>query len=264
MRRLLRDRPVQSKPTPDGFQKCPTTLLRPKSVAHPPLLLPVPTRYKAPTPDGWTRTMPDQDLPQLYLITPPVLDLEMFPQRLAACLDATEIGCVRLSLASRDEDHIARVADALREVTHARDVAIVIDTHMLLVERLGLDGVHLTDGARSVRKMRKDLGADAIIGASCGTSRHDGMTAGELGADYVSFGPVGLSPLGTGDQADLALFQWWSDMIEVPCVAEGALDLDLIRALTPHTDFFGLGDEIWGQDDPARALLILRAAMDQA
>ena len=205
--------------------------------------------------------MPD-DLPQLYLITPAVLDLDLFPQRLAACLDATEIGCVRLSLASRDEDHIARAADALRDVTHARDVALVIDTHMLLVERLGLDGVHLTDGSRSVRKMRKDLGADAIIGAFCGTSRHDGMSAGEFGADYVSFGPVGLSPLGTGEQAGLELFQWWSEMIEVAVVAEGGLTTDLIRSLTPHADFFGIGDEIWGQDDPVTALMELRAAMN--
>ena len=204
--------------------------------------------------------MPD-DLPQLYLITPPVLDLDLFPGQLAACLDATEIGCVRLSLASRDEDHIARAADALRDVTHARDVALVIDTHMLLVERLGLDGVHLTDGSRSVRKMRKDLGADAIIGAFCGASRHDGMSAGEYGADYVSFGPVGLSPLGTGEQAGLELFQWWSEMIEVAVVAEGHLTTDLIRALTPHADFFGIGDEIWAQDDPVKALLALAAAM---
>ncbi len=204
--------------------------------------------------------MPD-DLPQLYLITPPVLDLDLFPTQLAACLDATEIGCVRLSLASRDEDHIARAADALRDVAHARDVALVIDTHMLLVERLGLDGVHLTDGARSVRKMRKDLGADAIIGAFCGTSRHDGMSAGEYGADYVSFGPVGLSPLGTGAQAGLELFQWWSEMIEVAVVAEGSLTPDLIRSLTPHADFFGLGEEIWTSDDPVTALLALQHAM---
>jgi thiamine-phosphate pyrophosphorylase len=202
-----------------------------------------------------------EDLPQLYLITPPEIDLEVFPQTLAACLDRTEVGCVRLALSTRDEDRIARAADALREITHARDVALVIESHALLVDRLGLDGVHLTDGARSVRKMRKDLGEDAIIGTFCGNSRHDGMTAGELGADYVSFGPVGQTPLGTGEVAPLGLFEWWSMMIEVPVVAEGALDLDLIRKLVPHTDFFGIGEEIWRADDPAEALAAIRAAI---
>lgn len=201
------------------------------------------------------------DQPQIYLITPPELELSTFPDLLAACLDRVDVGCVRLSMATRDEDRIARAADALREVTHARDVAIVIESHMLLVERLGLDGVHLTDGARSVLKMRKDLGDDAIVGAFCGTSRHDGMTAGELGADYVSFGPVGATPLGDGSRAGLELFEWWSEMIQVPVVAEGALDTGLIRTLAPHTDFFGIGDEIWGSDDPAAMLEKLRDAM---
>ena len=200
------------------------------------------------------------DHPQIYLITPPDFELSRFPDLLARCLDATPVACVRLGLATRDEDRIARAADALREVTHARDVALVIDTHMLLVERLGLDGVHLTDGARSVRKARKDLGADAIVGAFCGQSRHDGMTAGELGADYVSFGPVGLTALGDGARAEADLFEWWSQMIEVPVVAEGGLSDAAILELAPHTDFFGLGDEIWSAEDPA-AELRRRAAL---
>ena len=201
------------------------------------------------------------DHPQIYLITPQEFELSTFPDQLAASLDATEVACVRLSLGTRDEDRIARAADALREVTHARDIALVMDTHMLLVERLGLDGVHLTDAARSVKKVRKDLGEDAIVGAFCHNSRHDGMTAGELGADYVAFGPVGLSPLGDGRQAEAELFEWWSMMIEVPVVAEGALDEGLIRAIAPHTDFFGLGDEIWKTENPASTLTQLAAAM---
>lgn len=201
------------------------------------------------------------DLPQLYLITPTDFELSTYPDILGSVLDSQDIACVRLTLATRDEDRIARAADALRSVTMERDVALVIDTHMMLVERLGLDGVHLTDAARSVKKMRKELGEDAIIGAFCGNSSHDGMTAGELGADYVSFGPVGNSPLFSGETAPLDLFQWWSQMIEVPVVAEGSLDVDLIRQLTPYTDFFGIGDEIWTSDDPVTALRTLVAAM---
>ena len=196
----------------------------------------------------------DTDAPQLYLITPPAFDRAAFAPRLAACLDAVPVACVRLTLATRDEDEIARAADALREVTHARDVALVIDGHPLLVERHGLDGVHLADAARSVAKWRKTLGPDAIVGAFCGQSRHDGMTAGELGADYVAFGPCGATALGSGDTAPLDLFEWWSEMIEVPVVAEGALSADLVRALAPMADFIGLGDEIWREEDAVAAL----------
>ncbi len=198
--------------------------------------------------------MATPEQPQLYLITPSDFELSSFPGQLAAVLDAQEIACVRLALASQDEDRIARAADACREVTHARDVALVIDTHLMLVERLGLDGVHLTDASRSVRAARKELGADAIVGSFCGTSRHDGMSAGEAGADYVSFGPAGTSALGDGSRAEHEIFEWWSQMIELPVVAEGHLNADTVRTLAPVTDFFGIGAEIWKTDDPVSAL----------
>ena len=205
--------------------------------------------------------MAAQEAPQIYLITPPDLELSGFPARLADVLDAHEVACVRLAMATRDEDRIARAADAVREVCHRAEVAVVIEAHVALVERLGLDGVHLTDGARSVRKVRKALGADAIVGAFCGASRHDGMTAGEQGADYVAFGPVRATALGDGTVAERDLFEWWSEVIELPVIAEGGLDRETVQSLAPVTDFFAIGEEIWREDDAAAALAALKSAM---
>lgn len=199
--------------------------------------------------------MADDAAPQLYLVTPPDIELSRFPDQLAAVLDARAVACLRIALATRDEDKLSRAADALRDVAHARDVAIVIDTHFGLAERLGLDGVHLLDGARNVRAARKALGKDGIVGAFCGTSQHDGMTAGEAGADYVAFGPAGVSALGDGSQAERDLFAWWSEMIEVPVVAEGHLTAEIVAELSPVTDFLAIGEEIWSDDAPALELL---------
>ncbi len=201
--------------------------------------------------------MSDMDIPQIYLVTPPNFELTGFGAQLAAVLDAYPIACLRLALASRDEDDLARAADHLREIAHARDIPLVMSEHIKLVERLGLDGVHLLDGSRSTRKTRADLGGDAIIGCFCANSRHDGMNAGEMGADYISFGPVGDTSLGDGSRAEDDLFAWWSQMIELPVVAEGALTLSDIERLAPITDFFAIGEEIWRKDDPVAALKTL-------
>ena len=201
------------------------------------------------------------DMPQLYLITPPVIDLAQFPDTLARVLDGVEIACLRLTLASPDEDVILRTGDALREVAHARDIPLVISDHVLMVERLGLDGVHLSGAQARIRKLRADMGADAIIGAYCGALRHDGLSAGEAGADYVSFGPVGAQALGDGQTAPRELFEWWSEMIEIPVVAEGALSRDLVASFAPVVDFLAVGSEIWGQEDPLAALRELTGAL---
>lgn len=202
-----------------------------------------------------------QEQPQIYLITPPSFELGRFPDQLARVLDTVEVACVRLDLASRDEDDLSRAGDALRDVCHTRDVALVMTDHQVMVERLGLDGVHLSDASRSVRAARKALGADAIVGSFCAASRHDGLVAGEAGVDYVSFGPVGASGLGDGQQAELDLFQWWSEMIEVPIVAEGGLTPEVVARFAPFTDFFGIGDEIWRSDDAVADLNALLKAM---
>ncbi|MYA86934.1 MAG: thiamine phosphate synthase [Boseongicola sp. SB0662_bin_57] len=198
--------------------------------------------------------MAGSDKPQIYLLTPPEFDLSTFRDQLSAVLDAHEIACVRLSMSTQDEIRLSRAADALREAAHARDVTVVIESHLVFARDHGLDGVHLVDGSRSVRKARGALGKDAIVGAYCHASRHDGMNAAESGANYVAFGPVGASALGDGTLAEPDLFAWWSEMIELPVVAEGNLDASLAASLAPVADFIGIGEEVWRQDDPARAL----------
>lgn len=206
----------------------------------------------------------DQDAPevaQLYLITPPQIELSSFPGLLSSVLDSVEIACVRLALASKDENTLSRAADLVREIVHARDIPLIIDSHLKLVEPLGLDGVHLGDGARSIRYARKELGGDVVIGSFCGPSRHEGMSAGESGADYVALGPIGASSLGTEQQAETETFEWWSQMIELPIVAEGVVTLEAVERLAPFVDFFAIGDEIWSSDDPVAALKALTAPL---
>lgn len=197
-----------------------------------------------------------QDAPQLYLIAPARIGASELSPLLAPVLDAVPVACLRLP-GQGAEDELARIADIARELAHTRDIAVVIDDHVALAQRHGLDGVHLTDGARGVRAIRKELGADAIVGAFCGASRHEGMNAAEAGADYVSFGPCGASSLGHAAPAPAELFQWWSDMIEAPVVAEGALDPALVAALSPLADFLAIGPEIWPAENPLAALRAL-------
>lgn len=206
--------------------------------------------------------MAESEQPQIYLVTPSDFELALFSNDLQRVLDVTDVACMRLSLATRDEDRITRAADMVREITHARDIAVVIDTHVVLVERLGLDGVHLTDPGRNVRQARKDLGPDAIVGAFCGASRHDGMNAGEAGADYVAFGPVQPGPLDDADPAPVDLFEWWSQMIELPVVAQGGLSPEHAASVAPFADFLALGDEIWGAEDPVAAFQAIMAALE--
>ncbi len=203
--------------------------------------------------------------PRLYLLTPKLTEAAPFADALAAALDAAPAACVRLRMAAEGEDPLRRVADALREIAHARDVAFVLTDHYRLARPLGLDGVHLEDARLTVRDARKELGPDGVVGAFAGASRHQGMVAAEAGADYVSLGPVAATGLGAGEVAEAGLFEWWAEMIETPVVAEGGVTPEIARALAGSADFLAADAAVWDHPDgPAAGAKAMAAAIEEA
>lgn len=200
--------------------------------------------------------MPDDFTPQLYLVSPRHFELDTFADALSAVIDARPVACLRLNLNSENAAENHHAADRLRAIAHARDVAVVVSDHSGLVAQHGLDGVHLTDGHSRLREIRKALGPDRIVGSYCTASRHTALTAGEIGADYVAFGPVSADGMNTSQElAQRDLFEWWSQMIEVPQVAEGVINRQTVEDLRPFVEFFALGGAIWNAPEgPVAAL----------
>jgi len=191
---------------------------------------------------------------RLYLITPPRLEPLAFRETLAAALDAGEIACLQLRLKDASPDAVARATEALMPVAHARDVAFILNDDALLAHRLGCDGAHLgqTDGDHAGARM---LLEGRILGITCHASRHLAMTAGEQGADYVAFGA--FFPTETKEVAHHAepeLLAWWSEMMEIPCVAIGGITAancgPLVRA---GADFLAVVGAVWNHPEGAGA-----------
>lgn len=205
-----------------------------------------------------TETSSDTPDARLYLLLPLRADAAAMAETLGKVLAEVPVACVRFDLGPASEEDWIAAANRLIPPCHAADVALVVTDHFRLVERLGLDGVHLGAARTPVREVREALGPDRIIGAHAGASRHKGMVLAEAGADYVSFGPVGDSGvLGDDARADDELFQWWAEMIETPSVAEGGVSLADATRLAEQVDFVTPDPRLL--EDPDAALENLRA-----
>lgn len=195
------------------------------------------------------------DAARLYLLTPPALDPVAFRDVLAAALDAGDIACLQLRLQGAADDEIRRAADILRPVAQDRGVAFVMNGRPDLAVECGCDGVHIGVGNPAYREARRIVGADATIGVSCGDSRHLAMVAAEQGTDYVSFGP--FFPSRTRPDEALAppdILDWWSELMEVPCVAIGGITPGNCAALA-GADFIAAITGVWDHaDGPAAAV----------
>lgn len=106
---------------------------------------------------------------------------------------------------------------------HARNIAVLIEDDVDLAKSLGADGVHLAsheDADASYAAARASLGPNAIVGVDAGYSRHEAMSLGESGADYVAFGkPRQGADQETAEEHRFDLIEWWAEIFEVPVIA---------------------------------------------
>lgn len=203
---------------------------------------------------------------RLYLITPSSLS-PSFAGTLAAALDGGDVACVQLRLKGADDQTVVRAAEALGEVCRRRDVAFLINDRPDLAKRAGADGVHIGQEDMALAEARDLLGKDAMIGVTCHDSRHLALTAAEDGADYVAFGaffPTATKETSANPPIDL--LEWWSDLIEVPCVAIGGITVQNCAALVEAgADFLAVSAGVWEYPEgPAAAVRDFNAAIGTA
>ncbi len=103
--------------------------------------------------------------------------------------------------ADRDIDAMQKACAAVQK----EGIAFILQGSPEQAAAAGCDGVHMAfvPGIGKVRKKFPDM----ALGVLC-SSRHEAMTAGEAGADYVAFS----GPAAAENTA------WWAELFTVPCV----------------------------------------------
>ena len=110
---------------------------------------------------------------------------------------------------------------ALAPAVQDAGAALLLDGHVELVARAGADGAHLT-GIAAFEEALPSLKPDRIAGVGGLATRHDSMTAGELGADYVLFGEPDAQGQRPSIEAIADRLQWWDELFEPPRVGFAA------------------------------------------
>ncbi|NVK20426.1 MAG: thiamine phosphate synthase [Methylocystaceae bacterium] len=193
----------------------------------------------------------------LYLITPPKIDLDPFADILAKTLDAGDVACVQLRLKDVSDDVIKKACEKLCPLVQERDIAFVLNDRPDLAKEMGCDGVHVGQEDTPYKKAREIMGKDAIVGVTCHDSKHLAMLAGEQGADYVAFGA--FYPTQTKEpkaKAEPWILNWWSSMFEIPCVAIGGITVDNAPPLIEEgADFLAVSGGVWDHPEgPEKAV----------
>jgi thiamine-phosphate pyrophosphorylase len=202
---------------------------------------------------------PPRPLPRLYLATPPVDDPQALLGVLAELLRAADIAAVLLRLKPSDPRTLLSRIKALAPTIQDNGAALLLDGHVDLVARAGADGAHLSD-LEALEEALPTLKPDRISGVGRLATRHDAMTAGERGADYVLFGEPDENGQRPSMQAICERLQWWDEVFELPSVGFANTLEEVGAFTTAGADFILAGDFIWSASEGP--LKSLHAALD--
>ncbi|MBI5263666.1 MAG: thiamine phosphate synthase [Bradyrhizobium sp.] len=190
------------------------------------------------------KSAPSRPAPRLYLAPPPLDDPSSLIAELPALLGAADVAAVLLRLKETDQRTMISRIKALAPPVQNSGAALLLDGHVELVARGGADGAHLA-GIAALEEALPSLKPDRIAGVGALTTRHDSMTAGEMGADYVLFG----EPDGRGQrpsrEAIAERLQWWAELFEPSCVGYAASCEEAAEFAGAGADFVLVGDFIW-------------------
>lgn len=195
---------------------------------------------------------------QIYLISPPRIDdIDAFLNQLDEVIAAGVISVFQLRLKDIENREIVLMGKKIVPKLQEAGIAVIINDNPRIAKDLHADGVHLGQEDGDFNEARKLLGKDAIIGITCHNSKHLGMEAAEAGADYVAFGA--FYPTQTKEvihHAEIEILEWWQDIMEIPCVAIGGINIDnALPIINAGADFIAISSGVWNYEGGIKTVL---------
>jgi thiamine-phosphate pyrophosphorylase len=193
-------------------------------------------------------------LPRLYLATPEIADPSPLVSTLPGLLAGADIAAVLLRLKMTDQRSMISRVKALAPAIQNAGAALLLDGHVELVARAGADGAHVS-GLAALEEALPSLKPDRIAGVGGLVTRHDSMTAGEKGADYVLFGEPDANGERPSMDAVAERLDWWAELFEPPCVAYATSRDEAYQFVLAGADFVLVDDAVWADQRGASATL---------
>ncbi len=197
---------------------------------------------------------------RIVLIAPPELDAG----RLIAALDGGDVASLILPGWEMDDDAFQLYAERIVPAAQEHGVAVVIGESSRVAMRTGADGLHVETDRRELEEIIAKHQAKLMIGTGGATNRDDALELGEARPDYLFFGRFGYDNKPEPHPRNLKLGQWWAEMVQVPCIVAGGLELDsALTVAATGVEFVALSEAIFSGDrDPAESVATVNAALD--
>ena len=201
--------------------------------------------------------------PRPYLAVPAAMPALAFAEAFDLFERKADIAAVLLRMPIAEPRALIDRVKAFAPAIQGAGAALLLDSHADLVARSGADGAHLA-GIYEMQQALQHLKPQRIAGVGKLESRHDAMTAGEAGADYVMFGDPDAQDERPSTATIAERVAWWAEVFEIPCVAYATSLEECAEFAAAGADFVLIENIVWNDARGAgTALMEAMAAIGQ-
>ena len=202
---------------------------------------------------------------RLVLVTPDITDAVELAAVTADALRGGDVASVIIPQHELDEKSFQKRCEALIPVIQAAGAAALVAGDTRVAGRVRADGLHIEVGPTAMAEAVRQHAPGMIVGGGNARERHSALSIGEAQPDYVMFGSI------TGDikpephSKNLALAEWWADMIEIPCVLMGGTSITFVEEMAQtRAEFIAFGKAVFSDPaDAPRIVAEINAVLDE-
>ena len=184
---------------------------------------------------------------QIYLISPPQIELKDFSLKLEKALKTGLIPAFQLRLKNYSLSEVKKISQEIKKICDDNNCLFLLNDFYEIALEVGASGVHVGIDDKKISQIRQNSPKNFIIGASCYDSKHLAMEAGEQGADYISFGAFfeTQTKISRG-KPSVEILSWASEILNLPIVAIGGInDKNCVELVKNGADFLAVISYVW-------------------
>jgi thiamine-phosphate pyrophosphorylase len=199
---------------------------------------------------------------RLIVVAPPEKDVE---ESLSQALEGGDVASVVLAAGDLDPASYARHCHELVGLVQARDVAAIVVDDTVAAGRSGADGILLQRHVEDRKQVIARFSPHKLVGLGGFFTRHRAIELGEAEPDFLLFGKIDGDLRPDAHPKNLALGEWWSKMIEIPCVVMAGNRIDSIaECASCGAEFVAAGRAIFEfEKGPREAVRLANEILDE-
>lgn len=202
---------------------------------------------------------------RLVLVTPDIADAAALAAVVGDALRGGDVASVIIPQHGLDDKSFQKRCEAVVPVIQAAGAAALVAGDSRTAGRARADGLHIEAGVATLAEAVGKHAPGLIVGGGNARDRHSALAIGETQPDYVIFGSIAGDIKPEPHSKNLALAEWWADMIEIPCILMGGTSLAFVEEMAgTRAEFIAFGKAVFSEPaDAARLVAEINAVLDE-